>query len=133
MPTLLKKTQRSQRNLRYQRRRRPNRRQRRRTNRRNRNMMFHNDVQVPKSDAFKMVLCTRCGRATCHDGTYCYQCKENIRGVEVTSSEARSVIVPYSFKLLLQEMTAVWDCISSNAVACAWVLTGKPRCLSLVP
>ena len=54
-----------------------------------------------KSDAFRMILCRLCGRATCHDGVNCTVCRRG--GVDV----ATSVVVPYSFKLLLQEMSAM--------------------------
>lgn len=52
-----------------------------------------------KSDAYRLLLCRLCGRATLHDGRACAACK--------TADGATAVTVPYSFKLLLQEMTAV--------------------------
>lgn len=51
-----------------------------------------------KSDGFRMVLCRRCGRATCHDGRHCAACAQDT---------AVGVLVPYSFKLLLQEISAM--------------------------
>ena len=56
-----------------------------------------------KSDAYRLTLCGHCGRIACHDGKDCAVCTKNkeIRGGPVTS------VVPYSFKLLLQEMGAM--------------------------
>lgn len=52
-----------------------------------------------KSDAYRLLLCRLCGRATLHDGRACATCR--------TADGATAVMVPYSFKLLLQEMAAV--------------------------
>ena len=79
-------------------------------------------VTVPtghKSDAFRIVLCGRCGRVTCHDTKQCLPCKKRWG----TGSEAVGAVVPYrpaalqdrekkkqpgrSFKLLLQEIAAM--------------------------
>ena len=51
-----------------------------------------------KSDAYRMLVCARCGGALCHDGRSCARCR--------TAEGARALIVPYNFKLLLQEMLA---------------------------
>ena len=61
-------------------------------------------------DAYRMLLCSLCGRAMCHDGVTCSNCKQ--------TDGVKPVMVPYSFgqglpgtcatpgvKLLLQEMT----------------------------
>ena len=56
-----------------------------------------------KSDAYRLAVCGGCGRAACHDGRQCKSCKA--RGL--TSPDVVGVIVPYSFKLLLQEITAM--------------------------
>lgn len=52
-----------------------------------------------KSDAYRMALCARCGRATCHTGRECAICHHE---GELRAAEAVGVVVPYSFKLLLQ-------------------------------
>lgn len=44
-----------------------------------------------------MMICSHCGRAMCNDGTTCSRCR--------TSEGATAIVVPYNFKLLLQEMT----------------------------
>lgn len=56
-----------------------------------------------KSDAYRMIICQWCGRAMCHNGTTCVACRSN------GQRESRPVVltVPYSFKLLLQEMVAM--------------------------
>lgn len=46
-----------------------------------------------------MALCSRCGRATCHAGQDCALCRHE---GEICAAEATGVVVPYSFKLLLQ-------------------------------
>lgn len=46
-----------------------------------------------------MALCSRCGRATCHAGQECALCRHE---GEINTAEAVGVVVPYSFKLLLQ-------------------------------
>jgi DNA-directed RNA polymerase beta subunit len=51
-----------------------------------------------KSDAYRMVICTVCGRMMCHNGYDCVSCAD--------AGRAAGLLVPYSFKLLLQEMTA---------------------------
>jgi DNA-directed RNA polymerase beta subunit len=53
-----------------------------------------------KSDAYRMLVCRACGRAMCHDGKRCTGCRETTTGPVVMT-------VPYSFKLLLQEMSAM--------------------------
>lgn len=53
----------------------------------------------PKSDAYRMLLCRTCGQALCHDGRTCASCR--------SADGATSLVVPYSFKLLLQEMQAM--------------------------
>lgn len=52
-----------------------------------------------KSDAYRMALCALCGRATCHAGRECALCRHE---GELRGAEAVGVVVPYSFKLLLQ-------------------------------
>lgn len=52
-----------------------------------------------KSDAYQMVLCAQCGRGTCHDAVACSHCRN--------PTDAVNLLVPYSFKLLLQEMNAM--------------------------
>ena len=51
-----------------------------------------------------MTICALCGRIACHDGRECKSCKTNGH-----AGRARAVgaLVPYSFKLLLQEITAM--------------------------
>lgn len=47
-----------------------------------------------------MLLCPKCGRAMCHDGKVCATCR-------VGADAPVALTVPYSFKLLLQEMSAM--------------------------
>lgn len=60
-------------------------------------------VVLSKSDAFRFIICAKCGRATCHDGTTCAVCSACDR----SAFEAVDVVVPYSFKLLMQEINAL--------------------------
>lgn len=55
-----------------------------------------------KSDAYRMLVCRACGRAACHDGRRCGACRDNL-----ANAVPAAVMVPYSFKLLLQEMSAM--------------------------
>lgn len=55
-----------------------------------------------KSDAYRMLVCRTCGRALCHDGSACVACRPT-----VAQSEPVALTVPYSFKLLLQEMSTM--------------------------
>ena len=55
-----------------------------------------------KSDAYRLTVCSTCGRIMCHDGRECRSCKAQAR-----AAHAVGVMVPYSFKLLLQEITAM--------------------------
>ena len=45
-----------------------------------------------------MLVCGLCGHALCHDGSTCAACH--------TAEGATAMVVPYNFKLLLQEMAA---------------------------
>lgn len=42
-----------------------------------------------------MIVCRTCGRALCHDGKQCAACRGN-------GQTPSALVVPYSFKLLLQ-------------------------------
>jgi DNA-directed RNA polymerase beta subunit len=53
---------------------------------------------APKSDAYRMLVCRKCGRMMVHNGRVCAACR--------TSEGALPVIVPYNFKLLLHEMAS---------------------------
>ena len=56
-----------------------------------------------KSDAYRMSLCATCGRATCHsEGSACLDCCLDETGGTGGRASAVGVVVPYSFKLLLQ-------------------------------
>lgn len=72
-----------------------------------------------KSDAFRMVLCARCGRMSCHDGLTCSICCCDVQEVpkdtmkRVLTDGPVELVVPYSFKLLMQEITAL--CIDWQA------------------
>lgn len=55
-----------------------------------------------KSDAYRMLVCRLCGRATCHDGRTCAACC-----ADQMEAGPVALTVPYSFKLLLQEMCAM--------------------------
>ena len=64
-----------------------------------------------------MCLCSRCGRMLCHNGREClesgllffftFQACLGCRRIRNAPGEAVGVIVPYSFKLLLQEIAAM--------------------------
>lgn len=57
-----------------------------------------------KSDAYRLAVCSFCGRTTYHNGKECRHCART--GASGRSSMV-GVVVPYSFKLLLQEMSAM--------------------------
>ena len=56
-----------------------------------------------KSDAYRLLVCSGCGRTTYHDGKDCRHCSQ----VGNCHAATVGVVVPYSFKLLLQEMAAM--------------------------
>ena len=68
-----------------------------------------------KSDAFRMLVCASCGRAACHSGTACAVCQHEGR----SGGEAIDLLLHYTFKLLMQEMTAMgidWRAVTSPPV-----------------
>lgn len=67
-----------------------------------------------KSDAYRMSLCSACGRAMCHTGGACTGCLAS-----APRGDAVGVVVPYSFKLLLQTPGA-------RRAACAAVQCSAP-------
>ena len=60
-----------------------------------------------------MVLCSVCGRTTCHDGAVCAACRSLSTKHQGQPTTAVDVVVPYSFKLLMQEINAL--CIDWQA------------------
>lgn len=62
-----------------------------------------------KSDAFRLCVCARCGRMLCHNGRDCYACGRTGRVArEQGGPQAVGIVVPYSFKLLLQNHRWHW-------------------------
>jgi DNA-directed RNA polymerase beta subunit len=64
---------------------------------------WHTTSAFHKSDAYRLSLCSQCGRTTYHDGKECRHCVRT----QATDTSMVGVVVPYSFKLLLQEMAAM--------------------------
>ena len=63
----------------------------------------HTPPAMHKSDAYRLSLCSECGRTAYHDGKECRHCSR----MQSARSNMVGVMVPYSFKLLLQEMAAM--------------------------